>query len=336
MMALENMLMAIAVAICVDFMLGDPRNKFHPVAWLGRLIEYFIPKLKQKNSSGINTISNGDKKRKERLRSIIFSVLLIVVFGIAVHICAVAVLHAIGYIALVIFCALTLKITIAIKGMEKHAIAVMSALENGDLIKARSNLSMIVKRDTRNLDEQHVISATIESIGENIVDGITSPLFYYSFLGPTGAFSYRIINTLDSMLGYTDTYHKNIGWMPALLDTVANYVPSRITAIIMVIAARIVHADWRKCIQILCRDGAKTSSRNAGYPMAAMAGALRINLEKIGHYSLGDKSEDASIKKCKVAISIMRYTVVAFCLVVSVPLITVLYFLGWWRILFAI
>ena len=335
MMLLENMLAALAGAICIDFILGDPRNKLHPVAWLGRVIQHFIPKLKQ-NSSGINNVGNDDKKRKERSRSIIFSILLIVLFGIAVHICALVLLHTIGYITLAIFCALTLKITIAIKGMEKHAIAVMRALENGNLIEARTNLSMIVKRDTHNLDERHVISATIESIGENIVDGITSPLFYYSFLGPAGAFSYRIINTLDSMLGYTDAYHKDIGWMPALLDTVANYVPSRITAIIMVIAARIVQADWRKSIQILRRDHDKTSSRNAGYPMAAMAGALRINLEKIDHYSLGDQYDNASIEKCKTAISIMRYTVVAFSLVVSVPLITVLYFLSWWGMVLGI
>jgi adenosylcobinamide-phosphate synthase len=334
MMLLESMLLAFAVAVCADFLLGDPRNKFHPVAWLGCIIQYFVPKLKQE-SSEINTMTLADVARKERSRSVGFSIILIVLFGIAVHICAVAVLHTMGNIALVIFCALILKITIAIKGMEKHATAVMFALEKGDLIQARFKLSMIVKRDTRNLDEQHIISATIESIGENIVDGITSPLFYYSFLGPAGAFSYRITNTLDSMLGYSDTYHKDIGWMPALLDTVANYLPSRITAAIMIIAAKIVRADWRKSIQILRRDHDKTSSRNAGYPMAAMAGALRINLEKINYYSLGDSCEDASVEKCKIAISIMRYTVVVFSLVVCVSLITVLYFLGWWRVVFA-
>src|ERR671933_335900 len=335
MMLLESMLLAFALASCVDFILGDPRNKFHPVAWLGSVIQYFIPELKEETSE-INTIAAADVTRKERFRSVVFSIILIVLFGIAVHICAVGVLHTMGYIALGIFCALTIKITIAIKGMEKHAISVMWALENGDLTQARLNLSMIVKRDTRNLDEQHIVSATIESIGENIVDGITSPLFYYSFLGPAGAFSYRIINTLDSMLGYSDIYHKDIGWMPAHLDTVANYLPSRVTAAMMIIAAKIVRADWRKSIQILRRDHDKTSSRNAGYPMAAMAGALRINLEKIDHYSLGDQYDNASIEKCKTAISIMRYTVVAFSLVVSVPLITVLYFLSWWGMVLGI
>jgi adenosylcobinamide-phosphate synthase len=333
MMALENMLLALAGGICVDLLLGDPRNKFHAVAWLGQLIECFIPKLKQNSSNSISRI-DGNKERKERSRAIIFSVLLIVVFGIIVHICALAIAHAAGSIALIVFCAIILKTTIAIKGMEKHAIAIMCALESRDLINARFNLSMIVKRDTRNLDEQHVISGTIESIGENIVDGITSPLFYYSFLGPAGAFSYRIINTLDSMLGYTDTYHKNIGWMPAVLDTAANYFPARITAIIMVIAARIVHADWKKSIRILRRDHGKTSSCNAGYPMAAMAGALKISLEKIGYYSLGDQCEPASIEKCKVAISIMKCTAVAFCVIFSGPLITILYVAGWWKIIF--
>jgi adenosylcobinamide-phosphate synthase len=337
MMALESMLVAFAGGICVDIVLGDPSNKFHPVAWLGHVVHYFVPKLKQNNSdtnskNNINCVEN----RKERLRSIMFSVLLIVSFGIAIHICAIAIVHTLGYIALIILCALTLKMSIAIKGMEKHAAAVMCALENGDLTNARFNLSMIVKRDTTNLDEQHIISGTIESISENIVDGITSPLFYYSFLGPAGAFSFRIINTLDSMLGYTDKYHKDIGWMPALLDTAANYVPSRITAVIMVIAARIVHADWKKSMQIVRRDHGKTSSRNAGYTMAAMAGALRVKLEKIGHYSLGDQYEYVSIEKCKVSISIMRCTVIAFAMIVCMPLISILYLLGWWRIVFGI
>jgi adenosylcobinamide-phosphate synthase len=337
MMALESMIAGFAGGICLDIMLGDPSNKFHPVAWLGHLIGYFVPKLKQNNSDSKsnNNISHIDN-RKERSISIIFSVLLILSFGIAIHICALAIFDTLGYISLIIFCALTLKMSIAIKGMQKHAAAVMCALENGDLTNARFNLSMIVKRDTTNLDEQHIISGTIESISENIVDGITSPLFYYSFIGPAGAFSFRIINTLDSMLGYTDEYHKDIGWMPALLDTVANYIPSRITALIIVIAARIVHADWKKSMQIVRRDHSKTSSRNAGYTMAAMAGALRVNLEKIGHYSLGDQYERVSIEKCKVAISIMRCTVVAFAMLVCMPLIYVLYLLGWWRTVFGV
>jgi len=102
----------------------------------------------------------------------------------------------------------------------------------------------------------------------------------------------------------------------------------------MVIAASMVHADWKKSIQIVRRDHGKTSSRNAGYTMAAMAGALRVKLEKIGHYSLGDQYEYVSIEKCRTAISIMRCTVIAFGMIVCMPLISILYLMGWWRMLF--
>ena len=171
--------------------------------------------------------------------------------------------------------------------MEDSAGAIVDALERHDMNSARYNLSMIVRRETKNLDEQHVLSGTIECISESTVDGIISPLFFYSFFGPAGAFIYRVINTLDSMVGYFDNYYKDIGQMSARLDTVANYLPARITALLMVMSASIIGADWKNSMQILQRDHNKTLSPNAGYPMATMAGALRIKLEKIGHYSLG-------------------------------------------------
>jgi adenosylcobinamide-phosphate synthase len=195
---------------------------------------------------------------------------------------------------------------------------------------------MIVRRDTHQLDEQHILSAMIECIGESIVDGIVSPLFYYMFIGPAGAFAYRIINTLDSMIGYKNNYYENIGLMSAKLDTYANSVPARITAILIVISAKMIGADWKNSLRILERDHDKTLSYNAGYPMATMAGALRIKLEKIGYYSLGDEYECASIEKCRAAISIMKLTTIFFCLVVSIPCILILHLVGWWEILFGI
>ena len=180
---------------------------------------------------------------------------------------------------------------------------------------------MIVRRETKNLDEQHVLSGTIECISESTVDGIVSPLFYYSFFGPAGAFIYRVINTLDSMVGYSDNYYKDIGCMSARLDTFANYIPARITAFLMVMSASILGADWKNSMQILQRDHDKTLSPNAGYPMATMAGALRIKLEKIGYYSLGDGYEAITIEKCKTAISIMKLTTILFCIIFCFPLI---------------
>jgi adenosylcobinamide-phosphate synthase len=195
---------------------------------------------------------------------------------------------------------------------------------------------MIVRRNTDDLDEQHILSATIECVSESTVDGITGPIFYYSLLGPGGAFAYRTINTLDSMVGYKDDYYKNIGWMSARLDTISNYIPARITAFLMVVSAKMLGADWKNSLQMLHRDHDKTFSPNAGYPMATMAGALRVRLEKIGHYALGDGQELATLEKCKTAISIMKLTMLLFCLVFSVPVMSILYLAGWWRLLLGI
>ena len=321
----EYLLLALAGGIVIDFLFGEPSNKYHPVAWLGKLIGFFIPKLKE---------SDNNSAKKEKENGTIFSISLVITFSLAIHFLTFTSLHLLGSIAIIIVLALILKITIAIRSMEDSAGSIVDALERRDMHSARYNLSMIVRRETKNLDEQHVLSGTIECISESTVDGIVSPLFFYSFFGPAGAFIYRVINTLDSMVGYFDNYYKDIGYMSARLDTVANYLPARITALLMVISASIIGADWKNSMQILQRDHNKTLSPNAGYPMATMAGALRIKLEKIGHYSLGEGYEDTTIEKCLAAISIMKLTMILFCIIFSIPLISLLNLVGWWNFLF--
>lgn len=312
---------ALVAGLGIDRLFGDPPNKYHPVAWIGQLIGFFLPRLK-----------GGSEKAKGTL----FVISIVIIVALAAHFLVFASSYLGGLIALVIISAIIFKMTISIKGMEGHSRAIMNSLEACDLKGTRYNLSMIVRRKTDDLDEQHILSATIECISESTVDGITGPIFYYSFLGPAGAFAYRAINTLDSMAGYPDDYFKDIGWMSARLDTAANYIPARMTAFLMVIAAKILGADWKNSLHILQRDHDKTSSPNAGYPMATMAGALRIRLEKIGHYTLGDNQEPVTLEKCKKAISIMKLTTLLFCSVVSVPIMSVLYLAGWWRLVLGI
>ena len=316
-----GLIAALAAGIGVDWLFGDPPNKYHPVAWLGRLIDYCVPRLK-----------GGPEKAK----GAVFAVSLVLGLALAVHFLVFASMVVGGIIALALTSAIILKITIAVRSMEKHTKVITSCLEAGDLSRARQSLSMIVRRSTNDLDEQHILSAAIECISESTVDGITGPIFYYSLFGPAGAFAYRAINTLDSMVGYKDDYFKDIGWMSARLDTAANYLPARITAFLMVTSAKILGADWKKSLSMLQRDHAKTFSSNAGYPMATMAGALRVRLEKIGHYALGDPQEPTSIEKCKAAISMMKLSTLLFCLGVSAPIISILYLTGWWRLFLGI
>ncbi len=230
----------------------------------------------------------------------------------------------------VIVSGLLLKTTIAIRGMEKHATSVLESLDEDNLAKARANLSMIVKRNTKNLDKNHVISGVLESISENTVDGITGPLFYFSIFGLPGAFVYRVINTADSMIGYKTQLFKNVGWFAATCDTILNYIPSRLTGLVMIISAAILQNNWKQSYKIMIRDGKKTESPNAGYPMAALAGALETKFEKINHYKLGDGEIILTKEHVYSALTMMKLTSILFFGIVTIPIITILSLIGWW------
>ena len=312
----------IGFAILIDLILGDPKNRYHPTAWIGT----FIAKL--------TTITKNQNSTFEKIGGmimiiIISSVAILLLSGLNFGISLISVDY-ISLILSVVIGALLLKTTIAIRGMEKHAINVLDSLERHDLDLARNYLSMIVKRNTTKLDKNHVLSGVLESISENTVDGITGPMFYYAFFGLFGAFVYRIINTADSMVGYKNDIFKNLGWFTAKCDTILNYIPSRLTGLMMVISAAILQNNWRNSYKVMIRDGKKTESPNAGYPMAALAGALETKFEKINHYKLGDGEIILTRDHVLSAIKIMKLTSILFFGIITIPIIFILSVLGWW------
>jgi len=309
-------------ALLLDFLIGDPKTKYHPTAWIGKLIAVLVP----------FTRNNSPKKELFGGILIVFAVVAIVStllvaldFGISL-----LTIDIVSLVVSIVVGSILLKTTIAIRGMQKHALAVVDALEKDDLDSARNHLSMIVKRNTKHLDKNHISSAVLESVSENTVDGITGPLFYYAIFGLPGAFVYRAINTIDSMVGYKTSLFRNIGWFGANCDTILNYIPSRLTGLVMILSALILGYNWKESFYIMRRDGKKLESPNAGFPIAALAGALGTKLEKINYYAVGDGNIEFTKSHIISAIKLMKVSSILFCGLVTVPIISALSFLGWW------
>ncbi len=320
-MILEGIVI-VGFALLLDFLMGDPKTKYHPTAWIGKLIAVLVP------------FSRNNSPKKELLGGIliVFAVVAIVStllvaldFGISL-----LTIDIISLVVSIVVGSILLKTTIAIRGMQKHALSVVDALEKDDLDSARNHLSMIVKRNTKHLDKNHISSAVLESVSENTVDGITGPLFYYAIFGLPGAFVYRAINTIDSMIGYKTSLFKNIGWFGANCDTILNYIPSRLTGLVMILSALILGYNWKESFYIMKRDGRKLESPNAGFPIAALAGALGTKLEKINYYAVGDGNIEFTKSHIISAIRLMKVSSILFCGLVTVPIISALSFLGWW------
>ena len=312
----------VAFALGIDFVFGDPKNKYHPTAWIGTLIAKLTPLAKNQNTyveklGGIFVVAI--------TVGVVVTLLSILDTGISLLTTDWVTIVVSGVVVVIL-----LKTTIAIRGMEKHVKAVLESLDQNNLDMARTNLSMIVKRNTKNLDKNHVISGVLESISENTVDGVTGPLFYFALFGLPGAFVYRVINTVDSMIGYKTDIFKNIGWFGATCDTILNYIPSRLTGLVMIISAAILQNNWKESYKIMIRDGKKTESPNAGYPMAALAGALETKFEKINHYKLGNGEIILTTEHVNSALTMMKLTSILFFGLVIIPIITVLSLVGWW------
>jgi len=320
-MILEGIVI-VGFALLLDFLIGDPKTKYHPTAWIGKLIAVLVP----------FTRNNSPKKELFGGILIVFAVVAIVStllvaldFGISL-----LTIDIVSLVVSIVVGSILLKTTIAIRGMQKHALAVVDALEKDDLDSARNHLSMIVKRNTKHLDKNHISSAVLESVSENTVDGITGPLFYYAIFGLPGAFVYRAINTIDSMVGYKTSLFRNIGWFGANCDTILNYIPSRLTGLVMILSALILGYNWKESFYIMRRDGKKLESPNAGFPIAALAGALGTKLEKINYYVVGDGNIEFTKSHIISAIRLMKVSSILFCGLVTVPIISALSFLGWW------
>jgi adenosylcobinamide-phosphate synthase len=174
---------------------------------------------------------------------------------------------------------------VAIRDLDVEAARVIRRLEAGDLAGAREMLGRIVGRDTAGLEEPEILRAVVETVAENLNDAIVAPLFYLALAGPVGMAAYKSVNTLDSMVGYRNERYREFGWMAARMDDLANYLPARLTAALVWAAAWALRLDARRSLRVTLRDAPAQPSPNAGYPEAAVAGALRVRLGGANYYA---------------------------------------------------
>jgi len=257
----------IILAYIVDCIIGDPRWIPHPVIFMGRAITQL--------ERGVRRIAHTPKQLKAGgflLPLILVGGVFLLTWGVLY---LVALIHPWLAWALEV---LLIATTIATKGLKDAGMEVYRHLRAGDMPAARRSLGMIVGRDTEHLDEPEIVRGTVETVAENIVDAITSPLFYAAIGGAPLAIAYRAVNTLDSMVGYKNEKYKDLGFASARLDDVANWIPARITAILLTIAAWLLRHDARSAWRTVRRDAKEHPSPNSGYPESAVAGALGVRL----------------------------------------------------------
>jgi adenosylcobinamide-phosphate synthase len=294
------------LAFCIDLVAGDPRWLYHPVRVIGSL------------AMGIEK-----PLRKIFGKDIVAGFAAVVIVLAATGGATWLMLYAADYFGkwvLAVVSVLIVYTSIAMRDLASHSGQVYKALAKGDIALARKRVAMIVGRDTDKLGEDEIIRATVESVAEGTVDGITAPLFYAIIAGPIGAMVYKAVNTLDSTFGYMNDRYVKFGYASAKLDDIANYIPARITGPLMCLAAGLVNLRVKNAFKVMRSDSRNHTSPNSGFTEAAIAGAMSVQLGGVNDYSgvscskptIGQPIETLRKEHIKKANMLMFLTTVLF------------------------
>jgi adenosylcobinamide-phosphate synthase len=290
-------ILILIIALFIDLAVGDPPEKFdrfYPIVWISRLMYFFDRRTKR-----------GDA-RKEKMLGVLYPLLILIVFVVP---CLLLFLVPSDPLY-VVFGALIFKMTFTIKGLERFG---RNARAATDLEEKRDAVGKIVSRDVNALNKEHLNSAAIESVAENLTDSIIAPFFYFALFGVCGAMVYRVFNTLDAVVGYKTEEYRHFGWFSARTDDMLNYIPEWIAAGLILLTNP---SNWKSF-------RALNENKEVHLTIAAMSHALQVKLEKIGHYVVGEQFEPASEEHIEKAIRIMKWSSILFALVCIVVLLLI-------------
>lgn len=304
-------------SLAIDVLFGELPTRVHPVVIIGSVISFFkniFIRIKNRLSGLLLVVSTG----------IVISLLVFVIYFI----------FKINIILLFIIFIILLSSTYSFNMLLKTAVDVKKDLDVS-IDKARKSVSYLVSRNTGELTEGFIVSAVIESLTENITDSYVAPVFYYTvfavviFICPFEnqlfylllvPMIYRMFNTLDAMVGYETEELKDIGFFPAKIDDILNYIPARISGVFVVVSAYLLKLDGKNSFYIMKRDARKCPSPNSGFTMATTAGALNIQLIKKDTYILGDPNKDIEKEDITKAVNLSKLTIILFTLTILILL----------------
>ncbi len=301
-------LLLMLFALAIELLVGEPPAWLHPVVWMGRAIGWMDRRIPR------------GSKRSEMVGGLLMTVLMLTLF-VGLTVVALGIIRSLVSILLwLIISAYLTKCTFALLSLRVHALSVRRAIKEGDIESARAAASMLVSRDVSSLDIEHVVSATVESVSENAVDSVFSPLFFLGLGGLPAAMGLRTVNTMDAMLGYRNERHRWVGLIPARLDDLLHFVPARISLPFLALASLLLGEDWRACIKVSVRDHGVPPSPNSGWSMAAVAGALGISMDKPGCYMIGDGGLTDDPEAILRALRVVEVASLLFLAMVCLPL----------------
>ena len=305
--------MDILLGFILDTIIGDPYKLPHPIRWIGSFIS-ILEKLCRKIA------------RKNTMLMILGAILAIVVISVSGGITLLVLkLSSFNKYAYTTVSAVICYYMLAGKSLKTESMKVYKAFENNDTEGARKAVSMIVGRDTQSLTKEGIIKAAVETVAENSSDGVIAPLIYMLIFGPVGGVVYKAVNTMDSMIGYVEEKYFYIGKFAAKLDDVLNYIPARVSGILVIISAFVLRYDYKNAFRIFKRDRRKHASPNSAQTESAMAGALGVQLVHKKPY-IGDKNREIENEDIKRANDIM-YTMTIICLIVGLVIRSVIMWL---------
>lgn len=308
----------VVLAIIIDRFIGDVPNSIHPLRWMGNLLGAIDKRIKTR-----------DKPFTSFLGFLAYLLVFFIFGGIGILI--IALVHGLvseyddvwGEVAWIIITAFIFKIQFAIFSFRKHCDPICEDLDAGRVEDAAAKVQMIVSRNTKGMDAEHISSSCCETVSENLVDSILSPTFFFGLFGILGSVMFRCANLMDAMWGYLNEKYGRLGFFPAKFDDVLGWLTSRASPYFVALAAMFLRMDWRAAVPAAKEEHTKTPSPNSGWPMTAVSAALGISMEKKGVYVMG-KGPLPTTKDVQRCMRLVELTSIIFMLLICFPIYALL------------